>query len=337
MNLDLDLSAVPRFFRGLMNDLRQKRLWPVAAILVVAVVAVPVLLSRSSAPAPQPQAQVPANTPSGGSSIPALNVTTTPTHARIVGPVHDPFAGAAATGAPSTATTTQGVASSGTGSTASTSTGGTSSTGSSTGSSTSTSTSTSTGTGSPSASTTPNPPSITGSAKPKPAPAGLKPTQAYDVALAITNGSGGINTVDPLERLSVIPGAQQPLLVELGVAQGGNHVLFAVQPGAIPSGPGKCTPGPIDCEILSLGQDQTEQLSAQTGSIGPVQVALFAITGITATDYPSVSAADKSRRQASAAGRALLDKSTYPTLSLFQYEPSLGSVVDERNLEVGGS
>jgi hypothetical protein len=152
--------------------------------------------------------------------------------------------------------------------------------------------------------------------------------------MAITSGGGGINTVDPLTRLSLIPSDQQPLLAELGVENGGKRVLFAVQPNAVVNGPGACTPGPLDCEILSLGQDQTEQLS-RTGSNGTSQVALFAITGITATNYPSARAADKARRAQSAAGRAVLNQDTLPSLSLFQYEPSLGSVVDERNLTVG--
>jgi hypothetical protein len=314
MNLNLDLSAVPRFLRSVLSDLRQKRLW-----------------SSSATPPAPPQAAVPTAPPASGSSIPALNVQTTPSHSRIAGPSHDPFAGnattTATTQAPGTSAATGASSSTASSSTTGTATGGTSSTGSP---------STSASTGSSSTTPSANPPSITSGAKSHPAPSGLKATQAYDVALAITNGTGGINTTDPLERLSVIPSQQQPMLVELGVEQGGNHVLFAVQPGAIPSGPGKCTPGPIDCEVLSLGQDQTEQLSKQTGSIGPAQVALFAITSITASDYPSAAAANKARRQASAAGRALLDASTYPTLSLFQYEPSLGSVVDLRNLKVGG-
>jgi hypothetical protein len=150
----------------------------------------------------------------------------------------------------------------------------------------------------------------------------------------MTDASGGLDTTDPLQRLSVIPSQQQPLLVELGVLQGGNKVLFAVQPGAVVSGPGKCIPGPLDCEILSLGQDQTERLSAQQGSIGASQVALFAITSVTAANHGSAAAANKARGDVSSAGRALLDKSNYPALSLFQYEPSVGSIVDLRNLGV---
>jgi hypothetical protein len=340
MNLDLDFSAVPQFFRGVLNELRQKRLWPVAAVLVAAIVAVPFLLGNSGTPpVPQPEAQVPTPPPAASSSIPALSVQSTPSHARLSGTAHDPFATGATTAGVSHGLTSGATATSTVTSTSTVTnpvTGGANSTGSSTGSSAPVGSSTPGTTGSSSTVPTGNPPSITPGAKPKPAPSGLKSNQAYDVSLAITVSNGGINTTDPLERLSVIPGEQQPLLVELGVERGGNHVLFAVQPGAIPVGPGRCTPGPIDCEILSLGQDQTEELLTQTGSIGAAQVALFAITGISATDYPSAAAADKARRAHSAAGQALLKKNAYPTLSLFPYEPSLGSVVDDRNLTVGG-
>jgi hypothetical protein len=132
----------------------------------------------------------------------------------------------------------------------------------------------------------------------------------------------------------VLPSNNQPLLVELGVLKGGHRVLFAVQPGTQVNGPGSCTPGPIDCEILSLGQEQTEGVSIQSSS-GAVPVALFAVTGITATDYSSSTAADNARRQESAAGRHVLDASTLSALSLFQYESGVGAVVDLRNLSAG--
>ena len=331
MNLDLDLSVVSRFFRGILTELRQKRLWPVVAVLVAAIVAVPFVLSKSASPAPQPQAQVPTPPPATGTAIPTLNVQTTPAHSHLTGLAHNPF-GASSTTTPGSTGSTPTVVST------ATSTGTSQATGGANGTTVSGTAGSSTAPSTGSAGTTPSstPPSITGNAKPKPAPSGLKSTQAYDVAMAITTSAGGVNTLDPLKRDSVIPSDQQPLLVELGVAHDGNHVLFAVQPGAIPTGPGVCTPGPIDCEILSLGQDQTEELSQAQGSIGASQVALFAITSISATDYPSAAAADTVRRSASAAGRTLLQKSTYPALSLFQYEPSLGSVVDLRNLKVGG-
>ena len=98
----------------------------------------------------------------------------------------------------------------------------------------------------------------------------------------------------------------------------------------------RITPGPIDCQLLSLAQNQTEQLSVQSAT-GVVTVALFSVTGISIDQHPTVTAADAARRVVSAAGLNLLNKSTLSALSLFQYDPSLGAVVDLRNLKVGGN
>ena len=118
--------------------------------------------------------------------------------------------------------------------------------------------------------------------------------------------------------------------------QGGKRVLFAVQPRAVVSGPGTCTPGPIDCEILSLGQEQIENLGVRLTS-GVQTVASFAVTGISAAQHASVAAAQRARRQASPAGRVIINHSTSASLALFPYEPSIGAVVDLRNLSVGGN
>ena len=168
-----------------------------------------------------------------------------------------------------------------------------------------------------------------------PAPSGLKAKQSYQVSLAITKADGGLNTIDPLTRLSVLPSPQQPLLVELGVLQGAKRVLFAVEPGAAVGGPGTCIPGPIDCEILSLAPGQTEGVSKQTAT-GSTPVALFSVNSISAADHPTVAAADAARRTASEDGRQLLANTPLNAVSLFQYDPSVGAVVDLRNLTVGG-
>ena len=109
-------------------------------------------------------------------------------------------------------------------------------------------------------------PPVTGvpTGKSQPAPAGLQADETYRVTLAITNSKGGLNRIDPVERLTVLPSKSDPLLVELGVLKGGDRVLFAVQPGTVVHGPGKCTPGAIDCEVLSLGTNQIESVSVQT-------------------------------------------------------------------------
>lgn len=339
MNFNPDFSAVSGFLRGVVTDLREKRLWPVAVLLVAALIAAPVLLSKSSSPTPTPVASAPVHLPSGN-SIPALSVQTVPGHSRLTGPVRNPFGTASSTTSTSSSTSTPSTAVSTASTTASSVASNVGSTlgagGVATSSSGAAPISGSTSTPSSGGSAS-NPASITPNAKPKPAPSGLTSKQAYDVALAMTDSAGGINTTDPLTRLSLLPSQQQPLLVELGVLQGGKRVVFSVQPGAAVNGPGTCIPGPLDCEILELGQDQTEQLSARTGSLGSTQVALFAVTGISATNYPSTAAADRARRAHSDAGQALVGQPTSSALSLFEYDPSLGAVVDLRNLTVGGS
>lgn len=309
--------------QNLISELREKRLWPVALALVIALIAVPVLLSSS--PAPTTPAALPAV---GGPSasvpaLPAVSVTKTPSTGRLAGHARNPFAQQkkpAATGG------------TGSGSKKSTPSGGSSSTASK-GSTASGGTTTGSTTGSTTTVTTTTTPATT---TPKPIPAGLTATQSYHVAFAITNSAGGIDTVDPVERLSILPSAKLPLLVELGVLKGGARVLFAVQPGTTVAGPGTCIPGPIDCEVLSLAADQNEGLwmSSPTGS---VPVAQFAITSIRTDEHSSAAAADQARQAASAAGRRLLSTSKLSALSLFPYDESLGALLDLRNVTGGGN
>ncbi len=313
------------FFKSILSDLRDKRLWPVAALLLVGVVAVPVLLSKGGSSGPAPIAQLP-GAASGGtaSGLPALSVSSVPSEGKLSGKGRNPFAQfGGSSGTTSTGTTASTTAATGTSTTSSASTGtSTTSGGTSAGSSGTSTTGTST------------PPSIT-TGTPKPAPTGLTASQSYEVSLAITTPSGGLDTYSPLKRLSVLPGDHQPMLVELGVLKGGKRVLFAVQPGTVVSGPGSCIPGPVDCEVLSLAAGQTEALGEQSSS-GASQVALFAVTQVTAAKHASVAAADQARRENSAAGRSLLNQSTSSALSLFPYQPSIGALVDLRNLVIGG-
>jgi hypothetical protein len=316
------------FLKGILTDLRQRRLWPVPLALIAAIVAVPVLLGKQAPPpAPLPLSHGPV----AGTPIAAVSVNNSPSSSQPSGPARDPFTqqkqpkprtGSSPSGSTAASGTTASVSTTSSGST--------------------TSSSISSGGVSPSTSSVSSSPAtppvspVAPGAKPKPAPTGLTATQSYDVALSITNPKGGLDQIDPLERLSVLPSDQQPLLVELGVLQGGKRVAFAVQPGTVVTGGGTCTPGPIDCEIFTVGQDQTVTVSTQSAS-GPVYVAEFAIIGITAKNDGSAAVADQARREQSAAGRKLLDNSSSNALSLFQYDPTVGAVVDLRNLTVGGN
>jgi hypothetical protein len=303
------------------------RLWPIAAVLALAVVAVPILLSSSSSASNTPIAQAPQSPAIPSiSGIPAVNVTDsdTPSRAKLKGKSHNPFKqlGAGSSSKSSKSTTKPEPTPSQTPSGSSSKSGSTSPSGGN---------GTGTGTGSGHGTTT----TTTTTPAPPPPPTTLAPTESYDVAVSITGSSGDENTISSLERLSALPSRNNPLLVELGVLQGGKRVLFAVQPGTVGRGGGRCIPGPVDCEILSLAPHQVEKLEAATQD-GVMPEALFAVTGITMQQHQTAAAADSARRVQSAFGHSLLRQSTGTALSLFPYEPSLGALVDQRNLSVGG-
>jgi hypothetical protein len=316
------------FVERIVGELRDKRLWPLALVLLGALVAVPILLSKSASTPPPVAAAPAASQTAPPAALAVVSSASSPSEGKLRGTARNPFnqlvhgATTSVASAINAVSATPAKAAGGTG-TSTTPTSGSSSAGTGTGT-------TSAGTTTTTTTTTTIP-----TGKPSPAPPGLKPNQSYEVKLAITNSAGGVDTLDSLERLSVLPSKAQPLLVELGVLKGGNRVLFAVQPGAAVSGAGTCIPGPIDCEVLSLPQDQTVTLGARSSS-GIRTVALFAVTGIRAADHSSVAAARTARQAASAAGRAVLDASSAAAVSLFQYDPGLGAVVDLRNLTVGG-
>jgi len=318
--------------RNMLKELLERKLWPIALVLVIALVAVPVLLTKKAPTdiVTPPTGPLPY---SSGTTLPAISVQTAPGNSNLTGKGRNPFTpqhvattSTVVTTIPATTTTTP---------TTSTGTTGVGSGTSSSGSSASSGSGTTVTSTTPAVSTTPSKPAPT--TPPKPAPATLTATESYHVSLALTQANGNLNTIDPLERLSILPSAQQPMLIELGVLQGGKSVMFVVEPGTVISGTGTCTPGPIDCEILTLSPGQTAGISKQTSGGSTTAVALLAVNSITVDKHPSVAAANKARETASGVGRQLLNQSPLSAISLFQYDPSAGAVVDLRNLTVGGS
>jgi hypothetical protein len=312
--------------RNMLKELLERKLWPIALVLIIALVAVPVLLTKKAPTdiVTPPTGPLPY---SSGTTLPAISVQTTPGNSKLTGKGRNPFTpqhvATTATTAAVVPTTTPPAST------------GTATVNAGSGSSSS-GTSESGGSATPAPVTSTTPSTTKPAARTTPASTGLTATQSYHVSLAITTSGGGVNTIDPLERLSILPSKKQPMVVELGVLQGGKTVLFAVEPGTVVSGAGTCTPGPIDCEIVALHPGQTEGISKQGGS-GTTPVALFSVNSITVDQQSSVAAANKARQTASGVGRDLLEHSSLSALPLFQYDPSVGAVVDLRNLTVGGS
>jgi hypothetical protein len=317
--------------RNMLKELLERKLWPIALVLVIALVAVPVLLTKKAPTdiVTPPTGPLPY---SSGTTLPAISVQTSPGNSNLTGKGRNPFT-------PQHVATTSTVVAT---IPAVTTTTPTTSTGTTSVGSGSSSSGTSGGTGAtvtpttPTVSTTPSKPTpTTPTTPPKPAPTTLTGTESYHVSLALTEANGNLNTLDPLERLSILPSQQQPMLIDLGVLQGGKSVMFVVEPGTVVSGTGTCTPGPIDCELLTLSPGQKAGLSKQANG-GTTAVALLAVNSISFDQHPSVAAANKARETASNVGRQLLNQSPLSAISLFQYDPSVGAVVDLRNLTVGG-
>lgn len=255
-------------FKDIWADLVDKRLWPVALILVSALVAVPLVLSTSApdagvAPAPQASASAAARVPVPGSGSPVSDVSGTTYVGPVSGANKDPFlphgaSGGSAVGASASEsglTTMPGlVASGGAGSAGSTISGSTGSTGSgSTGSTGSGSTgSGSTGTGS-TGSGSAGSPTIPG-----------VPSVRPNVVAALQFGLlGGARTYRRVAELTPLPSPTSPAVVYLGQTRRGESA-FLVSAEVTPRGQGRCTPSRGVCSTLYLKPGQVEYLTAQT-------------------------------------------------------------------------
>ena len=258
------------------RQLVRRRLWPVAALLVAALAAVPFLLAKDPEPAPV------ASPASGGSATGTGVLATEPIVAlaapedraerrRVLGARHDIFTptkkaakatakaatadGATAASADADAaasTDTSGAAASPSPSPsagASPSAGG--SAGGSTGGSTGTGTG-STGTETPAATPTP---------EPAPAPATPEPTWPAN-SLTVRFGDAAADSLEKstLERLSPLPSADEPVVIYLGLADEGTTAVFLLGDGVQPTGDGVCLPEPTSCETLALKAGETEFL-----------------------------------------------------------------------------
>jgi hypothetical protein len=230
----------------------QRRLWPIALVLLAALVAVPVLLAQSPAPAPAPTAP----TAAAGDSATADETIATPVVAvatgddrrrHVLGDSKDPFRPEATP----TPTPTPVSKSSGTSDKSSANGGGD-------GSTPATGGSTAPGTSTPA---TPG-----GDTKPKSYPAD---------SLTVRFGTGEGDAKSVLQVGEPLPGAAAdetatPVLVYLGLTKSGKQARFLLDAGVVADGDGRCVSGGgTACETLYLSAHETEFLDV-TGDDGTV-------------------------------------------------------------------
>ena len=245
------------FFLDLWQDLQAKRLWPVAAVLLLALVAVPVVLSKSSeAPAPAPvQAVRKAPDPKDLKALASVKLNETalergstldtfdpsdpflPPKAIAKRSREDSGGGAASTvkgDEPSTGPTSGDTGSTG---------GGTGSTGGDTGS---------TGGGTTGGGTT----------------GGGTTTQTaqYRYVADVTFAANGQRRhIKGLERLDMLPNQASPLLLFLGVTPNGGNAVFLVDSTLETAGEGKCKPSNRECAFLYIGPGSEHEFTNDEG------------------------------------------------------------------------
>jgi hypothetical protein len=220
--------------RGLLRDLVARRLWPVAVLLIAAVVAVPVYLGKSSSndAATPPIASAPAT---DKASKAAVTLEDTPADGTGRGSVRNPFTQLhvpkVTTPTPSATSATETPAASGG------SSGGTSpSSGGSDGSTT-------------------------------PAPAADSNKDALDTYhLTLRFGkAGNLKTLNDVARLSPLPSADNPFFVFTGVLKDGKTAVFLLSSDADATGDGHCKPSPQSCQTIEVKQGDTEFFDLKVG------------------------------------------------------------------------
>jgi hypothetical protein len=267
----------------LWHDLRAKRLWPVAALLVVALVAVPVMLKKNSStpPASTPPA---ASTSSAGDDSKAVVVADTGTaRGSTLGVFNkkDPFKPdkavlSAAHPKPTPAPKSSSQPAGGGGSAPSGSNG----------------SSPSSGNGGGGVQVTPQP------TKPE------APKGPFAYTVDVKFGKRGETRVHhDVQKLDVLPNQNNPLLVFLGVNTAGDTAVFLTDTSLKAAGEGTCKPNGGTCSFLYLKLDKnsnTEDLSevAADGSGTEYTLTLLAIHKVLVSELA------KGAKKAAAAARA---------------------------------
>jgi hypothetical protein len=301
------------------RSLVRRRLWPVALLLLAALVLVPMKLAKTPEPAaaaaaPVAGAQKAAAADAVSKPIVELATLTDPTaRRRVLGAEKDPFAprelpkvkkskhkAKVAADATPTPTATPDSAGSGAG----TETGG---------------------------STTP---STTTPVTPKK----TYPANSLRVRFG-TTADGSLPITKTLSRLEALPTSDSPVLVYLGLEDGNKTAIFMLSGEVTAQGDGKCDPNPENCQTLRLKVGQTEFLNVKgTGDATSTDPA--ASTDPTATadaqyelDLEAIHAkttssakAAKAKAKEAAVGRKLVAKQARMNPLRYVFDPKTGTL-----------
>lgn len=252
------------FFLDLWLDLREKRLAPVAVLLVALIIAVPLVLANSN---DSTTTTPPPATATTAASVAVVKTpSATPEDSKLqTFSARDPFEPSAKAVVATTTTTTSSSTSSSSnsssdsGSSSSSSSGSTPTDTSQSGGGT-TGSQPSTGTG------TTTPPSGTGNTT------GETKTTLFTYTVDLRFGqSDTVKSYKNVRRLELVPSSDNPKVVFLGVTTSGKTAVFLVDNNiGVDTAGGKCKPSPDECTFLYLRPDADHDLAQLTDSDGTV-------------------------------------------------------------------
>jgi hypothetical protein len=237
------------FLSDLWADLREKRLWPVAVLLLVALVAVPVVLAKPLERPPQQPADESAareGLPKGATEVVAAADQIGAGSALDLFDPRDPFrppesvlrkrepatvAGPSATAAGPSAPDS-GAAAPGGSSPSFGDTGGSGGGGGGGGA--------------------PAPP--------------VTRTQHYTYVIDVTfRANSRTRKIEGMHRLDMLPSQSSPLLIFMGVGSGGNNAVFLIDSTLKGAGEGRCKPSNSDCSFVYMGAGSEHQFHNDEG------------------------------------------------------------------------
>jgi hypothetical protein len=285
------------------NDLRARRLLPVAAVLLVALVAAPIVLSKKSDTTVTPTAQTPApattKAPQGPSAL--AKVTLSEDHDRGSSlssfSASNPFAppkdvikkaNASDTGAtggevaPTDENAGGGATPGDTGGTGGGETGGGQSGGGESG--------------------------------------GGTTTEFAYVIDATFWRNGHKRTIKGMEKLDVLPNPVNPLLIFMGASSGGGNAVFLVDATLQTTGEGKCKPSRSECAFLYLGAGAEQEFTTEDGD--SYRLRIDQIRKVKVGDESGDSNAASSSKNSKSANAAVVERRRFVM-------PALTDVVEE--------
>jgi hypothetical protein len=96
----------------------------------------------------------------------------------------------------------------------------------------------------------------------------------YQTDVMVGEAGGTLQSLTNVTPLTALPSDGAPVLIYLGPNTGGNYALFLVSDDATQlTGAGVCIPKPEDCSLLALGPGQTEDMTYNVdGKVYRIQV-----------------------------------------------------------------